>query len=130
GFTDLRIQADEVYFGNTIWPTATSIAVKFFVPAYAVEGLFIGDSITPTATISKNGNITTQGTITSNIYTKTQVDTALTLKANQSTTYTKTQVDNILIDYDTLSYLNIALIQNDALIRDDIYDKLYKRVDS
>ena len=53
GFTDLRIQADEVYFGNTIWLTATSIAVKFFVPAYAVEGLFIGDSVTPIATINK-----------------------------------------------------------------------------
>ena len=37
GFTDLRIQAGEVFFGNTIWLTATSIAIKFFVPAYAVE---------------------------------------------------------------------------------------------
>ncbi|MFM7986940.1 MAG: hypothetical protein ACKPKO_47265, partial [Candidatus Fonsibacter sp.] len=54
-------------------------------------------------------------------YTKTEVDTALALKANQSTTYTKTQVDYILIDYDTLSYLNNALIQNDALIRYDFW---------
>ena len=125
GFTDLRMQAEEVYFGNTIWLTATSIAVKFFVPAYAVEGLFIGDSFTPTTTISKHGNFTTQGTITSgnltapNIYTKTEVDTTLTLKANQSTTYTNTQVDNILLDYATLSYLNNALIQNHALIIND-----------
>ncbi|MFM7988442.1 MAG: hypothetical protein ACKPKO_54930, partial [Candidatus Fonsibacter sp.] len=57
--------------------------------------------------------------------TKTEVDTALCLKANQSTTCTKTQVDNILLDYATLSYLNNALIQNDALIRDDFYDKFY-----
>ncbi|MFM7981286.1 MAG: hypothetical protein ACKPKO_18420, partial [Candidatus Fonsibacter sp.] len=61
----------------------------------------------------------------STTYTKTEVDTALALKANQPTTYTKTQVDNILLDYDTLSYLNNALIQNDALIRDDFYVKLY-----
>ncbi|MFM7989249.1 MAG: hypothetical protein ACKPKO_59040, partial [Candidatus Fonsibacter sp.] len=83
------------------------------MPAYAVEGLFIGDSIkTPTTTISTTGNIATQGTITSgnlttpNIYTKTEVnglvsptadrtyvDTQFALKANQSTTYTKTEVD-------------------------------------
>ncbi|MFM7988717.1 MAG: hypothetical protein ACKPKO_56330, partial [Candidatus Fonsibacter sp.] len=61
----------------------------------------------------------------STTYTKTEVDTTLTLKANQSTTYTKTRVDNILLDYATLSYLNNALIQNDALIRDDLYDKFY-----
>ncbi|MFM7990611.1 MAG: hypothetical protein ACKPKO_65950, partial [Candidatus Fonsibacter sp.] len=115
GFTDLRIQADQVYFGNTIWLTATPIAVRFFVLAYAVEGLLIGDSVTPIAMISKHGNITTQGTITSgnltapNIYTKTEVDglvspkadktyvdTQLALKANQSTTYTKTEVDTAL----------------------------------
>ncbi|MFM7989662.1 MAG: hypothetical protein ACKPKO_61150, partial [Candidatus Fonsibacter sp.] len=96
GFTDLQIKADQVYFGNTIWLTATSIAVKFFVPAYAVEGLFIGDSVKPIATINKNGNITTQGTITSgnltapNIYTKTEVDGLVSPKADK--TYVDTQI--------------------------------------
>ncbi|MFM7978158.1 MAG: hypothetical protein ACKPKO_02485, partial [Candidatus Fonsibacter sp.] len=115
GFTDPRIQADQVYFGNTIWLTATSIAIKFFVPACAVEGLFIGDAATPTTTTSKNENITTQGTITSgnlttpNIYTKTEVATALNLKANQSTTYTKTEVDSLVSPKSDKTYVDSQL---------------------
>ncbi|MFM7981175.1 MAG: hypothetical protein ACKPKO_17845 [Candidatus Fonsibacter sp.] len=92
------------------------------------EGLFIGDSVTPIATINKNGNITTQGTLTSgnltapHIYTKTEVDgllspkadktyvdTQLALKANQSTTYTKTEVITELSKKTNTTNLNVGL---------------------
>ena len=60
GFTDLQVRADTDYFGSPVWLTATNIAVKFSVLAYVVEGLCIGISETPIATIHKNGHITTQ----------------------------------------------------------------------
>ena len=62
---------------NTIWLSATSTAIKFFVPTYAVVGLSTSESESPVATLNKNGHITTQGSITlsgnltaPNIYTK------------------------------------------------------------
>ncbi|MFM7988114.1 MAG: hypothetical protein ACKPKO_53250, partial [Candidatus Fonsibacter sp.] len=30
GFTDVQIKADQVYFGNPVWLTSTSISVKFW----------------------------------------------------------------------------------------------------
>ena len=66
---------------NTRWLAATSTVVKMLVPEYNVEGLIVGDSMTPIANISKHGHITAQGTITStgelsapNIYTNTAVN--------------------------------------------------------
>ena len=74
---------------NTIWLSATSTAIKFFVPTYAVVGLSTSESESPVATLNKNGHITTQGSITlsgnltaPNIYTNTEVDNLLAPKAN------------------------------------------------
>ncbi|MFM7985739.1 MAG: hypothetical protein ACKPKO_41140, partial [Candidatus Fonsibacter sp.] len=36
-----------------------------------------------------------------------------------------TYVDNQLLDFASLQYLNNALMQMDALIRDEFYDKIY-----
>ncbi|MFM7981769.1 MAG: hypothetical protein ACKPKO_20865, partial [Candidatus Fonsibacter sp.] len=42
-----------------------------------------------------------------------------------SSTADTTYVDNHILDFDSLQYLNNALIQMDALIRDEFYDKIY-----
>ncbi|MFM7989797.1 MAG: hypothetical protein ACKPKO_61835, partial [Candidatus Fonsibacter sp.] len=71
-FTDVQIKADQFFFGNPVWLTATYLSVKIWSPVYVDQcikihnGLSIGyDSLqADTATIAQNGNITTQGTIT------------------------------------------------------------------
>ena len=69
GFTDVQIKADQVYFGNPVWLTATSLSAKIWSLAYVDQGIKVhnGSSVgydslqADTATISQNGNITTQG---------------------------------------------------------------------
>ncbi|MFM7980555.1 MAG: hypothetical protein ACKPKO_14680, partial [Candidatus Fonsibacter sp.] len=94
---------------------------------------YFTDPINPTCfnqivSINQDGQINTLGGIycegnlsAPNIYTIAQVDTALSLKANQSTTYTNTEVqqlflsliDNAPASLDTLNELANALA-NDA----------------
>ena len=117
GFTDISLNADTVYFGNTVWLTATSTIVKFWIPCYfdqgikANRGFMIGyDASTHdhTLIIDQNGNITTQGTITCvgnlsapniYIYTKMEADNKLTLKLDSSA----------FTDYNNKSYVDNAL---------------------
>ena len=72
GFTDINLNANSVYFGNPIWLSATSEMVKFWTPAYfdnaikLKQGLVIGSDLSSnnnTVSISFDGTITTQGTI-------------------------------------------------------------------
>ncbi|MFM7983584.1 MAG: hypothetical protein ACKPKO_30090, partial [Candidatus Fonsibacter sp.] len=71
-FTDVQIKADQVYFGNPVWLSATSLSAKFWSPVYIDQGIKIHNGLSigydslqaDTATIAQNGNITTQGTIT------------------------------------------------------------------
>ena len=77
GFTDLQIKADQVYSGNIVWLTATSISVKFWAPVYVDQGITVQNGLSigmynagspnqfaQTASITQTGNIATQGTIT------------------------------------------------------------------
>ena len=77
GFTDVQIKADQVYVGNPVWLTATSISAKFWSPVYVDQGITVQNGLSigmysagrpnqfaQTASISQNGNITTQGAIT------------------------------------------------------------------
>ena len=108
GFTDVQIKADQVYFGNPVWLTATSLSAKFWSPVYVDQGIKIHNGLSigyddplqsDTATISQNGNITTQGTITCqgsltaptinattiicNNFEPTTVNTDMIIKANR-----------------------------------------------
>ena len=81
----MHIVTDAVYFGSPTWLSATYTWVKFFTKIQAVTAFTIG--LAEQATITPNGNITTQGAITStgnlsapNIYTKTEVDNLLNQK--------------------------------------------------
>ena len=107
-FTDVQIKADQVYFGNPVWLTATSLSAKFWSPVYVDQGIKIHNGLSigyddplqsDTATISQNGNITTQGTITCqgsltaptinatkiicNNFEPTTVNTDMIIKANR-----------------------------------------------
>ncbi|MFM7981819.1 MAG: hypothetical protein ACKPKO_21125, partial [Candidatus Fonsibacter sp.] len=63
---------DQVYFGNPVWLTATSLSANLWSLVYVDQGIKIHNGLSSgydslqadTATISQNGNITTQGTIT------------------------------------------------------------------
>ena len=79
GTTDMHNISDVIYLGSPTWLSATSTMVKFFTQIQVVTGFTIG--LVEQATITPNGNIRRQGTITStgdltapNIYTKTEVD--------------------------------------------------------
>ncbi|MFM7980005.1 MAG: hypothetical protein ACKPKO_11885, partial [Candidatus Fonsibacter sp.] len=41
GFIDVQIKADQVYFGNPVWLTATSLSAKFWSPVYVDQGIKI-----------------------------------------------------------------------------------------
>ncbi|MFM7981308.1 MAG: hypothetical protein ACKPKO_18530, partial [Candidatus Fonsibacter sp.] len=89
-----QIKADQVYFGNPVWLTSTSIYVTCWAPVYVGQGTIVQNGLSigmydagspyqvaQTAMIRQTGNITTQGTITCqgnlsarNINNKTQVD--------------------------------------------------------
>ncbi|MFM7985612.1 MAG: hypothetical protein ACKPKO_40500 [Candidatus Fonsibacter sp.] len=77
GFTDVQIKADQVYCGNPVWLTATSIYVKFLAPVYVDQCIIVQDGLSigmydagnpyqfaQTTMITQTGDITTQGTIT------------------------------------------------------------------
>ena len=71
-FTDVQIKADQVYFGNPVLLTATSLSATFWSFVYVDQGIRIHNGLSigydslqvDTAAIAQNGNITTQGTIT------------------------------------------------------------------
>ena len=102
GFVDFHTKNDQVYVGNTLLLSATSTAVESCVPTYAVEGLIIGESESPVAVFNKNGNITTQGSISSgnltaqNIYTKTEVDNLLPQNTATITTSTNLAINKLI----------------------------------
>ncbi|MFM7987723.1 MAG: hypothetical protein ACKPKO_51270, partial [Candidatus Fonsibacter sp.] len=41
GFTDVHTKADQVYFGNPVWLTATSLSAKIWSPVYVEQGISI-----------------------------------------------------------------------------------------
>ncbi|MFM7982611.1 MAG: hypothetical protein ACKPKO_25140, partial [Candidatus Fonsibacter sp.] len=77
GFTDVQTKADQVYSGNTVWLSATSISAKIWSPVYVDQGITVQNGLSicmynagspnkfaQTASITQTGDITTQGTIT------------------------------------------------------------------
>ncbi|MFM7981423.1 MAG: hypothetical protein ACKPKO_19115 [Candidatus Fonsibacter sp.] len=115
GFTDVQIEAEHVYFVNTVWLVATFISAKLWSLVYVDQGLPIQNGISigmynaaspnqfaQTATIAQNGHITTQGAITwqgdlfaPNSYNRTQVDYTASTKQATITSATSFNANNI-----------------------------------
>ena len=74
----------------------------------AIERDVLADGI-PSQSVIEDLDELVQEAVGDNYYTKTEVDDALDLKADKSTTYTKTEVDNKLADYYTKTEIDTAL---------------------
>lgn len=73
-----------------------------------VERDVLADGI-PSQSVIEDLDELVQEAVGDNYYTKNEVDDALALKADKSTTYTKTEVDNKLADYYTKTEIDTAL---------------------
>ncbi|MFM7984588.1 MAG: hypothetical protein ACKPKO_35210, partial [Candidatus Fonsibacter sp.] len=106
GFTYVQIKADQVYFGNTVWLSATSISAKIWSPVYVDQGITIQNGISigmhnaaspnqfaQTASIAQNGDITTQGAITAACYStrETAILTSITAQTINTSYLNATQ---------------------------------------